>query len=940
VLCSTVQPLVYSILFVTGERVWNVPESIATNLITEMICIDFVADAISENWQSISETLVAHLQTLLPEASPEFELSQLRVGAESQRWAISTSKLYKSNSQDQNIPRIVRFVIVEATEVSVKRNGKPYGAAIALSHITTHCKAIIYKDADTLSILEDFLIHNLPPIFLSPSSTSLAFVLKSLNDTLAFEKSWKLCLETVVESINTRVESLTTRELFKALTENSKELLTASRNEIQQLLLHNLELALQDKEPWDTIIEFIGVIDDESLDDSCFRYMTAALSQLSTRAKMAIGGFQQLFKNQPRKAQQWIFSKEGSTFVSNVLRLTEISDDQGLAKAAEDLNHIIDSTISSATNINNDSRVAVIHRELNTASVDSVLVNTLVQQAENILQNRSAEYLSALIPNTSIWESELLRFLLAPPKAAESVASPLKGAVFLYQDNIQTEHLEHIGRDDTGLSVPIRMAVYTTQLLRLFDPSLIKKEVISAVLKLLVKTTIIAEQKIGIVTANALWSPHIPAIELDMVEFISQSRKLVSSWLESSSNWWADETISSKFDFVRRATSEFYNSINDGTLSSYYSSLAYCWLTTELIETHGISNSRSEDVTKQLTALRRSKYLRSAVAYISSHKKILPSIPIASRWYNEMVSELTDINISELNDSVIGSLILFQNLITDQDRSFVDTAASQRLVFLVKRLMEALSGDSAAQYQVLSLSILNTLFSTLLTVYGEHWEVVISFIKRLWFQTQSLNLELNDPTLSLLYESLKLHSTLKNMAETEECNEDLQEALQDTEMERFSGLLNLLSLERTVPDEFHVPLRMVNMIISHELKTVPMDLVTEPEMLFHVLNSNSESLQMCGFWILHAKIPTLQQASSIETAFERTVARLPDELLSLLLEPPNMSDFEDVDIDEKLPLSLKGYLLSWILVFDHFENAVSAEREPDQLITDVISPTS
>lgn len=49
-------------------------------------------------------------------------------------------------------------------------------------------------------------------------------------------------------------------------------------------------------------------------------------------------------------------------------------------------------------------------------------------------------------------------------------------------------------------------------------------------------------------------------------------------------------------------------------------------------------------------------------------------------------------------------------------------------------------------------------------------------------------------------------------------------------------------------------------------------------------------------------------------------ARLPDELLSLLLDPPSASDFSD-EVLEDIPTSIRGYLLSWHLVFDAYSNA-------------------
>jgi len=76
---------------------------------------------------------------------------------------------------------------------------------------------------------------------------------------------------------------------------------------------------------------------------------------------------------------------------------------------------------------------------------------------------------------------------------------------------------------------------------------------------------------------------------------------------------------------------------------------------------------------------------------------------------------------------------------------------------------------------------------------------------------------------------------------------------------------------------------------------------------------------------------------SVEAALEKSVMRLPDELLSLILSSPDMRDVEYLELDERLPLPLKGYFLSWTLVFDHFEDAVSNLSKSTTLITDVPS---
>lgn len=56
-------------------------------------------------------------------------------------------------------------------------------------------------------------------------------------------------------------------------------------------------------------------------------------------------------------------------------------------------------------------------------------------------------------------------------------------------------------------------------------------------------------------------------------------------------------------------------------------------------------------------------------------------------------------------------------------------------------------------------------------------------------------------------------------------------------------------------------------------------------------------------------------------ALSKGNATLPDELLSLILEAPTSESLAEASFGRTMPLHLRGYLLSWKLVFDHFTNA-------------------
>lgn len=59
----------------------------------------------------------------------------------------------------------------------------------------------------------------------------------------------------------------------------------------------------------------------------------------------------------------------------------------------------------------------------------------------------------------------------------------------------------------------------------------------------------------------------------------------------------------------------------------------------------------------------------------------------------------------------------------------------------------------------------------------------------------------------------------------------------------------------------------------------------------------------------------------MDMALSKEDAKLPDELLSLVLEAPKFESLADANFTRTMPLDLRGYLFSWKLIFDHFTNA-------------------
>jgi E3 ubiquitin-protein ligase listerin len=97
--------------------------------------------------------------------------------------------------------------------------------------------------------------------------------------------------------------------------------------------------------------------------------------------------------------------------------------------------------------------------------------------------------------------------------------------------------------------------------------------------------------------------------------------------------------------------------------------------------------------------------------------------------------------------------------------------------------------------------------------------------------------------------------------------------------------------------------------------------------LYELISVHSEPIQDVAFQILHRYVPSIQEDLSIElalTASQEEPLKIEFEpaLIALLKDVPLDSHWENVSVEKGQYISLKTYLLSWLLVFDHFENSV------------------
>lgn len=274
------------------------------------------------------------------------------------------------------------------------------------------------------------------------------------------------------------------------------------------------------------------------------------------------------------------------------------------------------------------------------------------------------------------------------------------------------------------------------------------------------------------------------------------------------------------------------------------------------------------------------------------------------------------------------------NILVQGEDSIIERVPTQRLVFLVKHLIQCLqSGPEIPGMASEILKLLTSALPHISEIYGSHWADMLEFLISLWGRDLS-----SDDNLPVLHSSLRLFACLRVLASSDS-NDDLEDAWKEFNKNLSTHLIaNLgqigkffrhdviwMSTYLSVIDpshSLHQPRDITSDLLARQISTVDVDCVDDSSNLFPLLPVQNWGVQRAAYDILHRVIPKAQEQISFDHALSKSSVNLPDELLSLLLEAPKIGTFsQSVGFSEWM--ELRCYLLSWKVVFDHFSSSVS-----------------
>ncbi|MCJ1314021.1 hypothetical protein MMC25_007701 [Agyrium rufum] len=925
-----VSPILQQYLRPTPKyRVWTIPSTDAADI--SLLALETLLtgslDAFNKEWQQLSDSLVEALQTLLPEQSKDYGQSQQGVSSFAQRWYTLQARFLDTSRSEATLNLVattLRTEIEGAMNVIVTRNGKPYGASSSMAIALSSLPKETIADAGLDALIEDFLKDHLTSLINTPCSRYLISILNFFD---APSTELESACQHAFQDLIAMPESSNKRQAMIALLSSHWLANKPISEDLQQIVHADLASGLANQNHDWSIIDsaLANPVVPTDLVDSLLSEMTSGLT-VEEQASASLEGLSSVVKTNPSLVNDYTLSKDGVNLLTRLIYLSD-SPDASLAARAKIVEAAIRCTTKGSEHAGKVSEaiIAVIERGIGVGDDTTLPIETLIQQAVQLIEaeplGEQATLAGRLLPECSRWQDALEAALPDKVNISLAMTNPIGGAVYFIESRQHSQQEQAHLYDEEGLSSLLRLARFAVGILRRITVFRDLSETNRALLLKYLSITIqLATDNLSVHGSSKIWLAS-PDTENEFIEFLGELQTLVASWLSTFQ------------DLALEVLTKLAISISSEEVLDYYSSRAFVTLFDDVAELHLGSMSvpqelRLEDSSCCNGPLRVVTQAAVMVRFLNS-KQLL-------RNSNVYLDEIAALDFVSKSQEALLRLTAYNNLLTTQSESS-ESIPQRRLLFYVKHLAAALLQPKVSADSFLIAEVCKNLLHLLPRVsdiYDEFWETILSVIPTIWSITQLAT----DDDLPKLHASLRLCSKLQILA-SEESNEDLHDAWSEKQEAINDALLQLLKTQsgenprsatfattranRTAyADENHQPRKMVNNLIARRLVAKPNITRDNEASLYPIMASESSVLQGCGYRILHQLVPTLQEQISLEAALSDTfTAKLPVELLSLVLTPPSRDPIENLASERELPIAIRKYLLSWILVFDHWASA-------------------
>ena len=873
--------------FVTSDprkNAWNMPSfcnaKISASILTQIVRQELLA-LFENTWASLCQSLSDNMKLSLPESSKEFSSSQESVIAQARRLCQLRSLMLEGQSTDSRrslVADVVRTSDERLTETAIEilkgRNGKPYGAAYVLEVIT--------RDSPSPS-LDLFLESDAVDLLTSPSAEYLVSLLQRDNRDLAqvlttliakpdnpnATKALKTLLGSMPESPalqNPRIESFLVDQVRSHLESDSA-------HQIIGALLRNSKLALSalHEKCCQQLLTQLSPDTEVRSQHSALRFLRALLSDRTQNISLFNGDI-------------------GSLLLTKLLLLSDSNDAETVELATSLLAKIKIASVGKSSPSASSS--AIIADQLS-GKGEPLSVFVLVDLAKDVISRSGLQQGSTdgtLLPSAEDWRAALEDHLTGRPPLSLSITSPLRGLVFA----LKPEHtiIETQSADLDGFSSLFRLTLFTTRMLLDTEAIAAHTDEQLNVLYLHYPLALqLVNEKLTMDGASDVWQTTNDEVTEEAADVLSQGNTLVQEWVEDGRilDLWMEEI--KQTDTLEPRT--------------YYSGLAFTDVASHFVDKHG-PMAITIAFESEIAELHRSKELLRSASLIAVCRDHFISSQQGRKLVNEFVATVTGLKSPWPSNLELRPLILLDILLSESPEA-LETIPSQRQNFLMQSLVR-MQTDATATLAVRTLAtrLLEPVVIAIKDLYGGHWEQMLQALATVLQSESTLSED-----LSLLHASLRLYSRLRSVANSEEANEDLLEAWKLAQPSLEDGLLICLDVFEHTTDLLNEPRRITAELLRRQLSKIT---ARHDPNLYTYLSSREDAIRGAAYDLLHRSIPAEQEQLSLDVALEKRVVHLPPELLAMMsgVTPPA------VDVDPPLQ---RSFLLSWILMFDHFPNA-------------------
>ncbi|KAI1817479.1 hypothetical protein GGS20DRAFT_532322 [Poronia punctata] len=883
---------------------------------TTTLSYEDLVEATKAEWDQLRDELKTRIRNSLPETSKDHQKSQKTVAEEGDRWFSLAGKILdaheKTRAGDRPIPDIPAQPSLSLLQESLKlletRNWKPYGAALVLESAIKQAPLLFRSTSATQEVVEhmnrslvegrgQFLSASSAPYILS--GISLLGQIPEQRDN--FTRIWKSGISVVMECLE-NVEAASA--LTKLISSTETGHLALQVPELQTELIRRCLMCAvgQPGSSWEL---FNNVFTFGALSDSASRRLTMELTgRIITPSGQpkegVIRGLQIIGDKKPE-----LLAEDDEIHMALRTKLLSLSEGSGDDHGVAMLHALLEnpSGASSKTSV-------LVQQNINNASSTSLMVDTLVRQAMQVQGADASMDLSSLIPDTAKWKEQLSVFFQEAPNSSLALTNGLAGSCFLTTEESRHSNTS-LPRDARGCSIPGRMAEYTVKLISSgFDFNKLDVSMKVDVVVALGLTAELAADQLTLMSKNSIWGALDSQDALtDLENLVASSRKQIIKIAENAQDW-CGGSGNDESPLVHAVIQNLIETSRVLSPLGFYSARSMYNILQALTERHGLASSTEEWLASPDLLKSSPTTVFPAAAILGGLGEAASTSKAVSNFCNRLVSDIAGARLDQ--DKTLITLVLLNLCMQVYDIGELPVA-NNRLVFAVKQVTswldtpEQLDNATAAE----ACRCLQRLLPCIKDVYGPYWEKAVDFSIYLWTKPATEPIEKRLPEI---HASLRLIAALQSL---DEPNDDLVDVLQTSAEKISAGLLELLKLPR---EKFTQPLEIVDAILCRQVDNIPIRHYPELSELYSLIASESRAIQTAAFTILNKALPAAQETLSVDILLEKQEARLPDELLSLLLDAPTLESYPDETI-ARFPTAIRSYLLSWHLVFDAFRAA-------------------